>query len=93
MELTYDFFDRESTSVSHFSSNIIETFSEKSLFPFEAQAHRPFGSLEDTLKWCRSNIAGEWRWNVETWDDNQGATYNFYFMDEFDCLTFTMRWS
>lgn len=74
-------------------SGLMMPEAEDNLFQYKITAHRPFGALEDTLKWCRSNIAGEWRWTVESWDDNLGATYNFYFIDEFDCLTFTIRWS
>jgi len=55
---------------------------------------KPFGIIETVLNWCKSELTGEWRWQlVEMSSDIKPGRYIFYFDDERDYLAFLMKWS
>jgi hypothetical protein len=55
---------------------------------------KPFGVIETVLNWCKSELAGEWRWQLlEMSSDRKPGRYMFYFDNERDYLAFIMKWS
>ena len=55
---------------------------------------KPFGVIEHVLNWCKSELTGEWRWQLlEMSSDRKPGRYCFFFDDERDYLAFLMKWS
>ena len=55
---------------------------------------KPFGVIEHVLDWCKSELTGEFRWQLlEMSSDRKPGRYIFYFDDERDYLAFLMKWS
>ena len=55
---------------------------------------RPFGQIDPIIDWCKSEMTGEWRWQViDTSSDRRPGRYIFYFDSERDYFAFTMQWS
>jgi len=55
---------------------------------------KPFGVIEAVLNWCKSELQGEWRWQmIEMSSDRKPGRYCFFFDDERDYLAFLMKWS
>ena len=55
---------------------------------------KPFGVIEHVLNWCKSELTGDWRWQLlEMSSDIKPGRYIFYFDDERDYLAFLMKWS
>ena len=55
---------------------------------------KPFGAIETVLNWCKSELRGEWRWQlIELSSDIKPGRYCFFFDDERDCLAFVMKWA
>lgn len=55
---------------------------------------KPFGVIENVLNWCKTELRGEWRWQlIEMSSDIKPGRYCFFFDDERDCLAFVMKWS
>ena len=54
---------------------------------------KPFGVIETVLNWCKSELRGEWRWQLlEMSSDRKPGRYCFFFDDERDYLAFVMKW-
>lgn len=54
---------------------------------------KPWGTLEKVLEWCKSEMQGEWRWQlVDMSSDQRPGRYIFYFDDARDCFAFTLKW-
>jgi hypothetical protein len=55
---------------------------------------KAFGIIETVLNWCKSELRGEWRWQlIEMSSDIKPGRYCFFFDDERDYLAFVMKWS
>ena len=55
---------------------------------------KAFGVIESVLAWCKSELRGEWRWQlIEMSSDRKPGRYCFFFDDERDYLAFIMKWS
>lgn len=55
---------------------------------------KAFGVIETVLNWCKSELRGEWRWQlIEMSSDIKPGRYIFYFDDERDYLAFVMKWA
>ena len=55
---------------------------------------KAFGIIETVLNWCKSELRGEWRWQlIEISSDRKPGRYCFFFDDERDYLAFVMKWS
>ena len=55
---------------------------------------KPFGVIETVLNWCKSELRGDWRWQLlQMSSDRQPGRYCFFFDDERDYLAFVMKWS
>lgn len=54
---------------------------------------KPFGELDRVLAWCKTELVGEWRWQlVEVSTDKRPGRYIFYFDSERDYFAFTLYW-
>jgi hypothetical protein len=63
-------------------------------FRFQREITRPFGDLDDILAWCKSELRGDWRWQlIDVSTDLRPGTYKFYFDSERDCVAFVLQWS
>lgn len=55
---------------------------------------KPVGVLESVLDWCKSELRGEWRWQLlEISSDMKPGRYCFFFDNEREYLAFLMKWS
>ena len=62
-------------------------------FAYAREIQKPWGKLEPVLRWCRSEITGEWRWQmVDMSTRDYGGRYIFYFDVERDAVAFVMKW-
>ena len=75
-------------------STQLAVFRNQDSFEFQHEIVKPFGQLDSVLAWCRSELAGDWRWQlVEVSNDHQPGRYRFYFDSERDCVAFVLQWS
>ena len=62
-------------------------------FNHAREIHKPFGELDRVLAWCKTELIGEWRWQlVEVSTDKRPGRYIFYFDLERDYFAFTLYW-
>jgi len=62
-------------------------------FNFAREIHKPFGELDRVLAWCKTELTGEWRWQlVDVSTDKRPGRYIFYFDSERDYFAFTLYW-
>ena len=62
-------------------------------FNYAREIHKPFGELDRVLAWCKTELTGEWRWQlVDVSTDQRPGRYIFYFDDERDYFAFTLYW-
>ena len=55
---------------------------------------KSFGVIEHVLNWCKSELRGDWRWQLlEMSSVLKPGRYMFYFDDERDYLAFVMKWA
>jgi len=55
---------------------------------------KEFGVIETVLNWSKSELRGEWRWQlIEMSSDIKPGRYCFFFDDERDYLAFVMKWA
>ena len=67
---------------------------DRSSFHHAQEIVKPFGVIETVLNWCKSELTGEWRWQlIEISSDTKPGRYCFFFDDERDYLAFVMKWS
>jgi hypothetical protein len=63
-------------------------------FPYSREVTKPFGIVDDIIVWCKSELVGEWRWQlVEISSDQRPGRYIFFFDSERDLFAFTLRWT
>ncbi len=66
----------------------------KESFEHAIEVLKPYGHLDDVLKWCKSELDHDWRWQmVEMSTDIRPGRYIFYFDSERDYFAFTLKWS
>ena len=62
-------------------------------FNHAREIHKPFGELDRVLAWCKTELTGEWRWQlVDVSTDCRPGRYIFYFDSERDYFAFTLYW-
>jgi hypothetical protein len=62
-------------------------------FAFAREIVKPFGAVDRVIEWCKSELQGEWRWQlVEMSSDTRPGRYIFYFDSERDFFAFTLQW-
>jgi len=67
---------------------------DRNSFDHAQEIIKAFGVIETVLNWCKSELRGEWRWQLlEMSSDIKPGRYIFYFDDERDYLAFVMKWS
>jgi hypothetical protein len=54
---------------------------------------KPFGQLDRVLAWCKTELLGEWRWQlIDVSTDQRPGRYIFYFDSERDYFAFSLYW-
>lgn len=62
-------------------------------FPHAQEIHKPFGTLDAVLEWCKANLLEDWRWQlIRTSTDRDDGRYIFYFDSSRDLCAFKLRW-
>ena len=62
-------------------------------FEYAREIHKPFGELDRVLAWCKTELVGEWRWQlIDVSTDKRPGRYIFYFDDDRDYFAFTLYW-
>ena len=55
---------------------------------------RPFGQIDRIIEWCKTELVGDWRWQVVTSSsDRAPGRYIFYFDSDRDAAAFALFWS
>ena len=55
---------------------------------------RPFGQVDGIIEWCKTELVGDWRWQVVTTSsDRAPGLYIFYFDSDRDAAAFALFWS
>ena len=63
-------------------------------FRYSREIAKPFGKLDHVLDWCKTELVGDWRWQlVDVSSDSRPGRYIFYFDLERDFFAFTLQWS
>lgn len=66
---------------------------DKESFAYAKEISKPFGGLDPVLAWCKTELTGEWRWQlVDVSSDIRPGRYIFYFDSDRDCCAFTLKW-
>lgn len=67
---------------------------DKDSFNHAYELIKPYGQIDEILTWSKSEIAGDWRWQlVELSSSVRPGRYIFYFDQERDYLAFVLKWS
>jgi hypothetical protein len=67
---------------------------DRGSFDHAQEIIKAFGVIETVLNWCKSELRGDWRWQLlQMSSDRQPGRYCFYFDDERDYLAFVMKWA
>lgn len=62
-------------------------------FAFAREVTKPWGGLEPILAWCKTEVEGDWRWQlIDMSSDIRPGRYIFYFDSERDCCAFALKW-
>jgi hypothetical protein len=69
-------------------------YRESDSFSYSHEVVQPFGVLDSMIDWCKSQLTGDWRWQlIEISTDQRPGRYVFYFDTERDCVAFLLQWS
>jgi hypothetical protein len=72
---------------------VIDSRNQES-FLYSREIAKPFGELDRVIDWCKTEMVGDWRWQlVDVSSDRRPGRYIFYFDSERDCFAFTLQWS
>jgi hypothetical protein len=72
---------------------VIDSRSRES-FPYTREITKPFGELDRVLAWSKTELLGDWRWQlVDVSSDHRPGRYIFYFDLERDFFAFTLQWA
>ena len=72
----------------------LEWMRDRESFHHAKTIEKPFGVIETVLDWCKSELVGDWRWQlIEVSSDTRPGRYCFFFDDERDYLAFLMKWA
>ena len=62
-------------------------------FAYAREVAKPWGGLEPILAWCRTEVQGDWRWQlIDMSSDIRPGRYIFYFDSDRDCCAFSLKW-
>ena len=63
-------------------------------FDHAQEITRPFGQIDRIIEWCKTELIGDWRWQVVTTSsDRAPGRYIFYFDSDRDAAAFALFWS
>ena len=63
-------------------------------FTHAREIARPFGQVDRIIEWCKTELVGDWRWQVVTTSsDRAPGRYIFYFDSDRDAAAFRLFWS
>ena len=63
-------------------------------FLYSREIAKPFGELDRVIDWCKTEMIGDWRWQlIDVSSDRRPGRYVFYFDSERDFFAFTLQWS
>jgi hypothetical protein len=63
-------------------------------FAHSIEISKTFGVIDSVIVWCKSEMQGDWRWQlIDTSSDQRPGRYMFYFDSAVDFFAFTMKWS
>ena len=63
-------------------------------FDYAQEIFRPFGQIDRIIEWCKTELVGDWRWQVVTSSsDRAPGRYIFYFDSDRDAAAFALFWS
>jgi hypothetical protein len=66
---------------------------DKESFAHAREISKPFGGLDTVIAWCKTELTGDWRWElVDVSSDIRPGRYIFYFDSDRDCCAFTLKW-
>lgn len=62
-------------------------------FNHAQEVSKPYGQIDEILTWAKSELEGEWRWQlVELSSSVRPGRYIFYFDKERDYFAFVLKW-
>ena len=65
----------------------------KESFRYTSEITKPFGKLDTIIAWCKTELAGDWRWElIQPSSDIVPGRYVFYFDSDRDHCAFTLKW-
>ena len=63
-------------------------------FDHAREIARPVGQIDRIIEWCKTELIGDWRWQVVTTSsDRAPGRYIFYFDSDRDAAAFALFWS
>lgn len=66
----------------------------KESFCYAKEIVKPFGVIDSVIDWCKSQLVGDWRWQlIEISSDIKPGRYCFYFDSERDYVAFLLHWA
>lgn len=66
---------------------------KKDSFLYTKEISKPFGVIDHVISWCKTEVAGDWRWYlIEASSDERPGRYQFYFDSDRDLCAFVMKW-
>ena len=67
---------------------------DRDSFKHAQEIHKPYGQIDAILDWAKTELEGEWRWQlVDLSTQWRPGRYIFYFDSEKDYFAFTLKWS
>jgi len=71
---------------------VIDSRNQES-FLYSREIAKPFGELDRVIDWCKTEMVGDWRWQlIDVSSDQRPGRYIFYFDSERDYFAFTLYW-
>lgn len=65
----------------------------KDSFGYSHEVTKIWGGLDDMIAWCKTELSGEWRWQLlEVSNDTRPGRYIFYFDSSRDYTAFALKW-
>jgi hypothetical protein len=68
-------------------------FRSRESFPYAKEVTKAWGGLEPMLDWCKTELEGDWRWQlIDMSTDIRPGRYIFYFDSDKDYTSFYLKW-
>lgn len=66
---------------------------DRNSFQHYCQITKPFGRLDVIIDWCKTELQGDWRWELlQASTDIAPGQYGFYFDTPSDHCAFVLKW-